>query len=331
MTNWRDQLRIDPVPALLTSKDQALRYFVNRDLLDEDPGPIETVWRLPEVHRILKHQLANGAWDRSAGQKKHQAINYQLIETWKQFRFLVDKFAMTREDPAANRAAEFMFACQTELGDIRGMLANQYANYYTGAILSLLIKAGYEDDPRVEMGLQWLISNRQADLGWSEAVITNKFDRATIYRLTSQYAQPVSTDKSRPFSHNSTGMVLRAFAAHSAYRHCEAARIASGLLKSRFFQPDRYTSYQDASYWVRFQFPFWWNQLVAALDSISLIDATMDEPMQRALDWLIDHQQGNGLWKASYVDREDRENSRTQETSQWISLAICRILKRLSS
>ena len=36
----------------------------------------------------------------------------------------------------------------------RGILANQYATYYTGAILGLLIQAGYTDNPRVEMGLR---------------------------------------------------------------------------------------------------------------------------------------------------------------------------------
>jgi hypothetical protein len=32
------------------------------------------------------------------------------------------------------------------------MLANQYAPYYTGALMSLLIKAGYIDDPRIDRG-----------------------------------------------------------------------------------------------------------------------------------------------------------------------------------
>jgi len=66
-------------------------------------------------------------------------------------------------------------------------------------------------------------------------------------------------------------MILRAFAVHKRYRRSPAARAAADLLKSRFFQPDAYTSYRAASYWVRFDYPFWWNQLVAALDSVSLI------------------------------------------------------------
>ena len=90
-------------------------------------------------------------------------------------------------------------------------------------------------------------------------------------------------------------MVLRAFAVHPEYRKSEAAQAAARLLASRFFQPDRYTSYQAASYWVRFEYPFWWNNLVAALDSVSLIGLTRDdEQIRKALDWLVDHQEEDG-------------------------------------
>jgi len=330
MASWREQLRFDPIPALLASGDDALQYFVRRDLLEKEVDPICRLWQLPEPRRILKKQQPDGSWDRSVSKKKHPDINYNLIETWRQFRFLVGKYGFNREDSSTERAAEFLFSCQTEDGDIRGMLANQYANYYTGAILSLLIRAGYEDDLRIEKGFQWLLSMRQDDMGWSESLITHDFDRETMYRLTSQYAEPVEPDRSKPFSHNSTGMVLRAFAAHTKYRKSEAAKIAATLLKSRFFQPDCYTSYQAASYWVRFEYPFWWNNLVAALDSISLIDPSRDEHMEEALAWLTDHQEEDGLWKASYVIDKEVDNARTRETGRWVSLAICRVLRRVS-
>jgi hypothetical protein len=32
---WLKQLKYDPLPALTSSEDEALRYFVRRDLLDE--------------------------------------------------------------------------------------------------------------------------------------------------------------------------------------------------------------------------------------------------------------------------------------------------------
>ena len=328
MGTWRGQLKLDPIPTLLSSGDEALRYFVRRDLLGERVESPRHLWQLPEVQRILRKQQPDGSWF-YRGKKKHKDINYSLIETWKQFRFLVEKYGVSREDPSTQKAAEFLFSCQAEEGDIRGFLANQYATYYTGAIMALLIKAGYEDDPRMERGFQWLLSMRQDDMGWSVPIITHTFDKETMYKLTSQYAEPVEPDRSKPFSHNWTGMVLRAFAAHSRYRKSEAAKTAANLLKSRFFQPDCYTSYQAASYWVKFQYPFWWNNLVAALDSVSLIDPSRDEAMENALNWLIDHQEEDGLWRTSYVEGKRRDDAKTRDMRLWVSLAICRVFSRL--
>lgn len=327
--NWQKQLRFDPVPALLSSENEAVKYFAKRDLLGEDPGSVYQLWQLPDAQKIIRKQQSDGSWI-FPGKKKNKAENYSLVETWKQFRYLIDVYGFTQEDISTRQAAEFLFSCQTEGGDIRGFIANQYATYYTGAIISLLIRAGYEDDPRIEKGINWLLAYRQEDMGWSVPLITRDFRGETIYRLTSQHADPVEPDRTKPFSHNATGMVLRAFAAHSRYRLSEPAITAAKLLKSRFFQPDRYRSYHAASYWVRFQYPFWWNNLVAALDSISLIDPTSDEKLEEALHWIIDHQEEDGLWKATYVTGKEGNNARTMETKLWVSLAICRILKRLS-
>jgi len=331
VNDWRKQLGFDPLPPLLSSGNEALLYFVRRDLLGEDVGSVQRLWQLPGAQKILKKQLADGSWPR-AGEKKHPAINYALIETWRQFRFLVEQYGFTREHPQARQAAEFLFSCQTGEGDIRGMLANQYATYYAGAIMALLIQAGYEDDPRIDKGFQWLLGMRQSDQGWTVPILAHKFDRATQYRLTSQYAEPVEPDRSKPFSHSCTGMVLRAFAVHPGYRYSEAARVAAHLLKSRFFQPDSYTSYQAAGYWVRFEYPFWWNNLVAALDSVSRIGLSReDEQIRQALDWLGDHQEESGLWRVSYArpQVEEKETAKAREMKLWVSLAICRVFRRL--
>lgn len=327
MENWQKELKVDPIPALLTCKDTALVYFVRRDLLREEVGPIERLWQLPEPTRLFNKQQPDGSWIYKSP-NKHPAINYPLIETWRNFGILVEQYGANRQDPRSAKAAEFIFSCQTDEGDIRGFLANQYATYYCGALLSLLVKAGYEDDPRIEKGLQWLLSMRQDDLGWTIPILTHLFDGKTMYRLTSEYEEAVQPIRSMPFSHNWTGMIIRAFAAHPEWRKSDAARKAAALLKSRFFQPDVYTSYQDASYWVRFEYPFWWNNLVAALDSVSLIDPSRDEPVDRALDWLVEHQEGNGLWRTTYVEGKS-ETKKAAAERYWITLAICRILSRM--
>ena len=316
---------------MLSSSDEALDFFVRRDLLGEEPGTIQRLWTLPGALKILKRQAPDGSWPRP-GVHKHPAIHEGLIETWRQFRFLVEKFGFTRKHPQVEKAAEFIFSCQSETGDLRGILANQYATYYTGAIMALLIQAGYTDDPRIERGFQWLLTMRQNDGGWTIPLLTHKFDRATQYRLTSEFAPPVEPDRSKPFSHHWTGMVLRAFAVHPVYSISEAALTAAHLLKSRFFQPDAYTSYRSAGYWVRFEYPFWWNNLLTALDSLSRIGLPVeDEQIRLAVGWLVDHQEESGLWKVSYMKAGEKEKKTAQaeEMKRWISLAICRVMLRL--
>jgi hypothetical protein len=134
-------------------------------------------------------------------------------------------------------------------------------------------------------------------------------------------------DRSKPFSAAGTGMVLRAFAAHPAYRKSPEALRAAALLKSKLFKKDNWSSYGHPDNWVRFQFPFWWTNLVSALDTLSAMGFASEDPdIRLALDWLARHQQESGLWKASYSRlHRSHENPMTQ---LWVTLAICRALKR---
>jgi hypothetical protein len=50
---WKNILKYDPIPALMACDNLALKYFVQRDLLDYNPGPVDQLWDLPEVGRIL--------------------------------------------------------------------------------------------------------------------------------------------------------------------------------------------------------------------------------------------------------------------------------------
>ena len=162
--NWLDVLHNDPLPALLEWEDKALNFFVRRDLLEEPLPMVERLWELPDAIRLVKKQLPNGSWKyagKSSGSIPGQ--NYALLETFRNLRVLVEMCGFTRDHPGLQKAADYVFDCQTAEGDIRGILGNQYMPYYHGAILELLIKAGYHDDARVVAGLDWLLGMRQED------------------------------------------------------------------------------------------------------------------------------------------------------------------------
>jgi hypothetical protein len=205
------------------------------------------------------------------------------------------------------------------------MIANQYATYYTGAILADLVKAGYADDSRVEKAFSWLLSIRQNDGGWTIPILTHKIDKATFYKLTSRYAEPVESDRAKPFSHNWTDMVLRAFAAHPVHRHSREALAAADLLKVSFFKPDFYPSYQAERYWVRFR--FWWPNLVTALESLLLMGYPADDAdVQKGLNWLSANQLPNGLWKLEY-GKTTTEKLGVSGEQLWLALRIARLFK----
>jgi len=338
MQDWLSEFKYDSIGSLLQSEDYAIIYFTKKDLLEENVDSIENLWDLPEIQRILEKQDPDGSWKPKRRINEDTGVKYRLIETWRQLRVLIQQYEMEKSHIVIRNACEYVFSCQNPDGDIRGILANQYAPYYTGAIMFLLVKASYHDDPRIERGFKWLLKMRQDDGGWvigSPGMIgIPDLTRAESNDLASNLKRETVKffDKSKPFSAAGTGMVLRAFSVHPSYKNSEHALKAAELLKSKLFQKDNWTSFQHPDYWLRFQYPFWWNNLVSALDSLSLMGFSKnDNDIKKGLKWLIGHQGTDGLWKTSYSKiHKTPDDKRTFKSRLWITLAICRIFKRFN-
>ena len=330
MGAWTDLLPVNPLPALLDTDQESLSYFVQRDLMDEQVGPVEDLWELPEPARILRKQQPDGSW-RYPGSNRggFPEINYDLLQTWKNLGRLVEMYGFSRSHPAVSAAAEYVFSCQTEEGDIRGVLGTQYMPYYHGVIAEVLIRAGYQDDPRIVRGLDWLLNIRQDDGGWIVPLQAVPSRQKTREMWS---APPVPPDRSLPFSHLATGMVLRAFVCHPEYCTRKEVRTAAELLKARFFLPDKYNDRKAPLYWTKLQFPFWWNNILTALDTLSLLGYTTgDEDVQTGLDWFVSNQGENGLWRTSYEQAKRKTPSaKEREAMSWVGMAVCRVFKRFA-
>lgn len=315
---WREYFLNDPLPALLSAQDPGLCYSVEHVLLGRPNQNVHRIWQSKPVLRILKGQQPDGSW-RFKGNRPGEEFgeNYELVETWKMLRQLVGKYVFNREHPALQLAAEFVFSCQSAEGDIRGILSNQYAPYYTGALLELLIEAGYEKDDRVRRGLDWLLSMRQNDGGW--IIPLNMFKQTFYYEMARK--DPIPPDKSLPSSHMTTGMVLRAFSAHPDYRKKEEVLWAAELLASRLFKADAFTFRQAPSYWFKLQYPYWWTNLLSAMDSLAAFRFKPQDPRIRAgLEWFRNNQNPSGTWNSSYDGKDPDANG-------WITFAVCRMVK----
>ena len=135
---------------------------------------------------------------------------------------------------------------------------------------------------------------------------------------------PVRSDFSKPFSHTLTGFVIRAYAVHPDYLGSPVAEKAGELMKGRFFQSDKYADRKGVAYWFKYQYPFWWGNLLTAMDSLSRIGfSTADPDIQRGLEWFRENQLDNGFWPTGYGKGEGADLNQA-----WVALAIGRMLYR---
>ena len=321
MEQWRKQLKFDPLPMLMASGNKAVAYFARRDLLGEVVDPVEVLWSQPDPTRLLQGQRTDGSWKYPGGKEDLRSReDYNVLETFRNLGWLVEKYGFDRRHAAIGRAADFLLSRQTDEGDIRGMMGAQYVTHYTAGIFELLIKAGYEDDPRIEKGMQWLLSARQDDGGWAFPLRAANIRYAEAVKLPA----PIQPVRSKPFSHLLTGVVLRAFAAYPRFRNSTAAIEAGRLLLTRFFKPDRYLDRSDKSYWEKVSFPFWFTDIVSALDSLSLIGFTTAEAeIEAALGWLGEQQREDGSFLLEIL-----KTGSDRHMPAWVCLAVCRLFKR---
>ncbi|MBN1682417.1 hypothetical protein JW865_02565 [Candidatus Bathyarchaeota archaeon] len=322
------QLNKNPIPYLLNS-GIAINYFTKRDLLNESVDNIKKIWVLPEVKKLLKNQNRDGSWGKEGG---YPLYHNKLIETFKRFRLLIERYELNNNHHQIASCSEFIFNTQTLEGDFRGFIGDQYATYYTGEVTALLIKAGYIDDIRIELAFRWLLSIRQNDGGWIVPILTRPPGGGIkrLISLTSSPADPIEPDKTRPFSHNCTDMVLRAFAAHPKWRKNPSALHAANLLKSRFFKEDAYNSYKNKNYWVRFI--HWWPNLITSLESLIQFGFQADDPdVQKALQWFKEHQEEDGSWHTSYFPNNKISKKSEILEKSWVTLRITKIFNSFKS
>jgi hypothetical protein len=323
MSDWRKLLKYDPLPPLLESNNSSIIYFTKRDLMRDDQGSTEIPWSQKYATKLLHKQREDGSWrypSKRSGEKYRQ--DYDQLETYRNLTQLVDLYEINRNHPAIQRASEYLFTKQTPEGDFRGIYGAQYTPNYSAAIMETLIKAGYGSDERVEAGFRWLTSSRQSDGGWAIPIRTSG---CKIFEALASTSTVVG-DQTKPSSHMVTGVVLRAFAAHGEFRRSDVARDAGALLRDSLFQKDVYPDRATVDYWIKFTFPFWFTDLLSALDSLSKIGFTLDdEEISAGLSWFTEEQNVDGGWRLNLLKGKSIPN-----LNDWVTLAVCRVFMRFS-
>ncbi|MFC2156252.1 hypothetical protein ACFLT9_00305 [Acidobacteriota bacterium] len=317
--NLLKHLKYDPIEPLLLCGYDRVVFFTRRDLLGETMGDVSEFWRSKDAQRIIIRQKSDGRWEYPNPKERiRKKEHYDLLETYRQLGYLVEYFGFDRTHSSIRLAKEFVFKYQSGEGDIRGIYWNQYSPNYTAGFLELFLKAGYSDDEEILKGLEWLLSIRQDDGGWTIPIRTTKGKISTW----SEDAPPVQPDRTKRYSYMVSGVVLRAFAHHLDYREREEVKKAAELVLSRIFRRDYYPDRGTPEFWTKFSFPYWYTDLIAVLDPISRLGFKPDHPkVAEGIQWFRDNQEENGTWKLRLLKGEKYEQP------HWMALNICRLLK----
>ena len=311
---------------LLARGNLPILFWLKKDILEV---PVDREHRNLQKYadriRLLKEQRKNGSWceKKIAGQPALEKSN-AIVETLRNLFKLYD-LGCDKKDKAIPKAAEYLFSIQSKEGDFRGAYIHEYAPTYHSLILEILCLFGFHDSAEVEKGFQWLMKNRQNDGGWAipyrtvdKKIFEERYNPGHVNNLKTN---PIKMNKSKPFSHVVTGMVLRALVASPKWREHKETRRVGELLLSHFFKPDNYSDKKSAAGWKDLSYPFWGTHILSGLDSLSKIGFSPEnEAIQPALQWLLRRQKPQGYWEAHYKKAE-------LEDHLWVTTAVLRMLK----
>ena len=342
LSGWRARLASDPIPRLLREGPPSVLARIRRDLIDDSEAPtLDEIWTYPDVKALVKKVGKNGVFPATASDKALGSTRFAgTLATLRGLDRLCDLGVRAEGElgappPVLDKIVDALLASQEGDGGIADLAlaetpkgrAKTVALHFQGWAISALCRAGYENDPRVEKGLQYLLERRQDDGGWAW--------------------RGVRTDSAaRPSSHLVTGMVLRAFASAASRRTTREARRAAELLATRFLQPDRYPDRKAPSFWEILTEPRMYTDVLDALDTVTAIGLGKENSGVRTAEaYLRSRQSGDGLWYpgpppekgASFSavgsnagKGKGSKDAKETEAAIWLTLRVLVVLRRIN-
>jgi len=195
------------------------------------------------------------------------------------------------------------------------MYGNQYSPNYSASITEFLIKAGY-NGVGIKKSLEWLLNMRQDDGGWAIPLRTRN---EILEALTKK--ETIEPDKTKPFSHLVTGIVLRPFSLMTAYR--KKVKDSGILLADRVFTRDKYSDRRGVEYWTKFTYPYHWTDILSTIDTLTLLGIKNHPKIIEIKQWFERHKLENGTYKVNVM-----AGTKYKDVKYWITLQYLKVLKR---
>jgi hypothetical protein len=266
---------------LLEEEQPAIRYRTLTDLLGR-PGSNPEVRAARNLlgtvgwgASILAAQNSEGTWlsDEDYYLPKYLSTNWQLL--------VLADLGLTREDPRVARAAtRWMERCATKDGGFEGNGGRVGHLCITGNTVRALIQFGYQDEPAVRAGLEWLVQHAAKLGGWSCFGSGRNLD---------------------------SWEGLAAFAAYPRSRWTPEMRTVVASAAEFFLERELHRQGERYEPWYRFHYPVhYYYDLLVGLDLLTSLGYAGDPRLAYALDHLRSRRDRSGRWNldAAHPDLE---------------------------
>jgi hypothetical protein len=338
MSDWREALRADPTPWLLSEDDPAVRHATLRTLIGREPDDEEAhaagraALASDPIATILAAQQPEGYWVKpGAGYgPKYTGTVWQLI--------FLDQLRAPADDPRVRSACEYVLAhTQSETGGFvaSGNVAERkpppaYAIHCLhGNLLSALLGFGWLDDPRVAQAIDW---QARSITGVGFGHFYRAGTRAPGFCCSANDGLPCAWGAVK---------AMLALGRIPSDRRSPEVRVGihqgTEFLLSRdpavadYPMPDRAT--MPSSSWYKPQFPLGYvTDVLQTLEALCAVGAARDPRLAPAVEWLLAQQDDSGRWKNrySYHGKMHVDIDKQGQPSKWVTLRACRVLRAVA-
>jgi hypothetical protein len=348
MSDWKSALKEDPTGWLLEKDNPSVRYFTLTDILERPENDHEVKEAKQEIMKtgvapkILTKQQNGGYWEtpESFYTAKYRGTVWQLI--------VLAELGADGKYERIRKACEFILenSQDRESGgfssvgsETGGGSHNGVLPCLTGNMVWSLIRFGYLEDPKVQRGINWIVTYQRFDDGIEEELKVWPYDRQ---------GHPHCWGYTRTHHihtcHMGVVKALKAFAEIPSNKRSKdvESTIEKGaeyMLKHHIYKRSHDLNRVSVPSWLKFGFPY-----LGQTDALEILNILTklnyrDERMQEAIDLVISKQDNQGKWRLENLPPPQETFYRNFSTnieqkgspSKWITLNALRVLKRFYS
>ncbi len=332
MADWKSFLKADPLPWLLEEENPSVRYLTLTKILgktETDPEVIQArgaIMARGAVPQILDRQADGGYWadPKAFYRAKYKGTVWQLI--------ILAELNADGRDPRVRAACEFILDHSQHV-ESGGFSASSYVREpggyksevipcLTGNMVWSLLRLGYESDPRLQRGLDWITTYQRFDDGDGPVLGEWPYDHYDMCW-------------GRHTCHLGAVKALKALAEISAERQTpETARVtregAEYFLLHHIYRRSHDLSKVSKPGWLRLGFPLMYQTDILEILGILTHLGYRDERMQEAVDKVVSRQDDTGRWilQETFNGRFQVDIEKKGELSKWITFRALEVLQR---